>query len=47
MGRADVNGLGKTRPRAKGAGSKLSPFRDGLKISWMLIKNTRWKPEGH
>jgi len=24
--------------------SKLSPIRDGLKISWMLIKNIGWKP---
>ncbi|MDP3026359.1 MAG: hypothetical protein Q8N63_01530 [Nanoarchaeota archaeon] len=27
--------------------SKLSPIKDGLKISWMLIKNLSWKPKKH
>ena len=31
-------------PRNGKSKSKLSPIRDGLKISWMLIKNLAWKP---
>lgn len=27
--------------------SKLHPFKDGMKITWMLIKNARWKPKEH
>ncbi|MGY4884318.1 MAG: glycosyltransferase family 2 protein [Nanobdellota archaeon] len=32
-------------PRAGATKSKLSPFKDALKIIWMLIKNKRWKPK--
>jgi len=31
-------------PRNGKEHSKLHPVRDGLKISWMLIKNLSWKP---
>lgn len=31
-------------PRHDGSPSHLVPFRDGLKISWMLIRNMGWKP---
>ncbi|MDD5192770.1 MAG: glycosyltransferase family 2 protein [Candidatus Nanoarchaeia archaeon] len=32
-------------PRPGKSHSHLSPVRDGLKISWMLIKNLSWNPE--
>ena len=32
-------------PRHSENPSKLSPFKDALKIIWMLIKNKRWKPK--
>jgi len=32
-------------PRNGKEHSKLRPVRDGLKISWMLIKNLSWKPK--
>jgi len=32
-------------PRVGETHSKLSPFKDALKIIWMLIKNRRWKPK--
>jgi glycosyltransferase involved in cell wall biosynthesis len=32
-------------PRAGKTKSKLRPFRDALKIIFMLIKNVRWKPK--
>lgn len=32
-------------PRVEETHSKLSPFKDALKIIWMLIKNRRWKPK--
>ena len=32
-------------PRNGKEHSKLRPIKDGLKISWMLIKNLGWKPE--
>jgi hypothetical protein len=25
--------------------SKLSPYHDGIKITWMLLKNLMWKPK--
>ncbi|HQJ56419.1 MAG TPA: glycosyltransferase family 2 protein [Caldisericia bacterium] len=33
------------RPRDPNSKSKLNPFKDALKIIWMLIKNRRWKPK--
>lgn len=27
--------------------SKLSPLGDGIKITWMLLRNIRWKPKNH
>ncbi len=32
-------------PRAGKTKSKLSPFKDAIKIIWMLMKNRRWKPK--
>jgi len=32
-------------PRDGKAKSKLSPMKDGLKITWMLIRNKGWKPK--
>lgn len=32
-------------PRAGETKSNLRPFKDALKIIWMLIKNKRWKPK--
>lgn len=33
------------RPPTTNSKSKLSPFKDALKIIWMLLKNKRWKPK--
>lgn len=34
-------------PRDGETKSSLSPIKDGIRITWMLIKNAGWKPEKH